>query len=451
MKKSLYLGLAALLLPALVACKGKGQQAAQFAWQDEDIVAVAFLGYYDSFGEFEQSPSYPRLTKTFPQIVEAKQVDTEPGREIYLVVPRDPMSTLAVNEAGSYIPEDGPAVFYRSEEGRPILLLNNWEEPNTQIVCTDNQGRSVTYSPALDRKSGKLRKAAQQGVRDISLPLPEPLKGYTEFDYGEDFDGNNLGIRVRLEAGAPVLTISYAPLANIGFDEDNFRLNDGENTIYGINGVCKGVFLGTIGQDYNPVICALMEDGTVKMCSVFYAVHHGGPELSGVLPGFKDVTGFESGGGGPWKDEESGETFYEYETIYALDARGGRTEIPYFVNYGTYYSKDERYIYEATLSPDWNYNLVCISRDEYAPQEGYAGWFFEKEAGDSVQKFSFSRYSRMNMGDEGFEYDYKPLSGTFTAAERGLSYEISLAGSDAFPSGLTFQDERLLEKSIYDD
>ena len=37
------------------------------------------------------------------------------------------------------------------------------------------------------------------------------------------------------------------------------------------------------------------------------------------------------------------------------------------------------------------------------------------------------------------------------AQKSRLSYEISLAGSDAFPSGLTFQDERLLEKSIYDD
>ena len=450
MKRWLYFGLAALLLPALVACKGKGQQAG-IAWQDGDVVAVAFLGYYDSFGDFEHSPSYPRLVKAFPQIVEAAQVEAGLGREIYLVVPRDPAATLAVNQAGASVTDADREVFYRSEEGKPVLVYNNWYETNSQIVCTDNAGRSVSFSPALDRPSGRLAGASKPGVRDISLPLPEPVGGMTECDYGEDFEGNDFGIRVRLEAGEPVLTCHAAPLANIGYDEDNFRLEDGDNTLMGLNGLCKGVFLGTIGQDYNPVLCVLMDDGSVKTCSVFYATQHGGPVLSPVLPGFKDVTGFESGGGGPWEDEESGETFYEYETIYALDARGGRTEIPYFPNYGTYYSKDERYIYEATLSPDWNYNLVCISRDEYAPQEGYAGWFFEKEAGDSVQKFSFSRYSRMNMGDEGFEYDYKPLSGTFTAAERGLSYEISLAGSDAFPSGLTFQDERLLEKSIYDD
>lgn len=444
------LGLAALLLPALVACRGGGQQTG-FAWQDGDVVAVAFLGYYDSFGDFEQSPSYPRLAKAFPQIIGAAQVKAGLGREIYLVVPRDPAASLAVDAAGAFVGADGPEVCYRSEEGRPVLLLNNWSGVNSLIVCTDSEGRSLSYAPALDRQSGRLDKASVPGLRDISLPLPEPVKGLTDFDYGEDFDGNNLGVRVRLVAGEPVVTCHAAPLANIGFDEDNFRLNDGENTVFGLNGLCKGVFLGTIGQDYNPVLCALMDDGTVKICSIFYAVSHGAPVLSGVLPGLKDVTGFESGGGGPWEDKESGETFYEYVTIYALNARGDRTEIPYFPNYGTYYSKDTRYIYEVTLSPDWNYNVVCISRDEYSPQEGFSGSFFEKEPGDSVLEFSFTRNSRMVAGNEGFEYDYKPVSGTFTTVERGLSHEVSLAGSDAFPSGLVFQDERLMENSIYDD
>jgi hypothetical protein len=58
---------------------------------------------------------------------------------------------------------------------------------------------------------------------------------------------------------------------------------------------------------------------------------------------------------------------------------------------------------------------------------------------------------RMVAGDADFEYEYKPVSGTFTTAERELSYEVSLSGSDAFPSGLVFQDERLMEESIYGD
>ena len=102
MKKTFILGLAALLLPALVAC-GSGQQngAGQIKWEDDNLLAVAFLGYYDSFGAFENSPSYVSLTKAFPQIVEAKQVLAGIGRELYLVVPRDPMATLAVDPAST--------------------------------------------------------------------------------------------------------------------------------------------------------------------------------------------------------------------------------------------------------------------------------------------------------------------------------------------------------------
>lgn len=451
MKRWLYFGLAALLLPALVACKGKGQKPVEIGWQDGEVMAVAFLGYYDSFEAFESAPSYPRLATAFPQIVEAAKVECGLGREIYLAVPRDPMATLAVNEAGEYVTDANKRVFYRQEEGRPVLLLNNWYETNSELVCTDNAGRSVTYCPAVDSRSGALKLPADGAVRDISLPLPKPMEGYVSFDYGRDFEGNDFGISVRLQAGQPILTSSTEPLTRIGYEEDSIVLADGDKVFTGINGLCKGVFLADIGQDYNPVMCVVMEDGTVKMCSLFYAMQHGGPHLSDVLPGFKDVTGFEDGGGGPWEDEESGETFYEYTTIYVLDARGGRTELPYFANHGTYYSKDTHYIYEVTLTPDWDYNVLCIDRDEYAPKEGYSGSFFEKEPGDSVCEFGFRRRYRMVAGDADFEYEYKPVSGTFTTAERELSYEVSLSGSDAFPSGLVFQDERLMEESIYGD
>jgi hypothetical protein len=277
MKKALILGLAALMLPALVACGG-GRQAGgdQIKWQDDNLLAVAFLGYYDSFGAFENSPSYVSLTKAFPQIVEAAQVVAGIGRELYLVVPRDPMATLAVDEDGEYVTDDDRRVFYRSEEGRPVLGLNNWYEENSLVVCTDNQGRTTLYTPGIDDK-GALKLPKDGSVLDISLPMPKPLKGYTFFDYGEGFDGNSFGISVRLQAGQPILTSSAEPLAAYGFDEESVVLADGDKVFEGINGLCKGVFLGTIGQDYNPVLCVLMEDGSVKTCSIFYAIHHGGP------------------------------------------------------------------------------------------------------------------------------------------------------------------------------
>ena len=458
MGKRFHLGLAALLLPALIACTGTPAGQAGIDWQEGEMLAVGFLGYYDSFGAFEASPSYVQLTKDFPEIVEAAKVECGIGRQIYLVIPRDPMASLAVNEDGEYVTDENRRVFYRSEEGKPVLLLNNWYGENSLISIVDNDGHAALYTPAINIQ-GALVVPGDGSVHDISLPMPEPMEGYTFFDYGTDFDNNDLGIRVRLQGGQPVLTCSAAPLTNIGYNEDSIVLADGDNPFSGINGRCKGVFLGTIGQDYNPVACVVMENGDVKMASIIYAMQHGGPDLSSALPGFKDVTGFESGGGGGWEDEETGETIYEYETIYALDARGGRTEIPYFADYGTYRSLNDHHTYEAIVTPDWNYALFCYDVEDYSLCEAYYGSFFEKEWGESERKFEFNRRYRQfhsagskDAFDADFDYDYTPVSGTFTTTEEVLTYKVALSGSDAFPSGQVFSDERLLfNEEEYED
>lgn len=449
MAKRFHLGLAALLLPALIACSGRPAAGpVEIDWQEGEVLAVGFLGYYDSFGAFESSPSYLQLTKTYPQIVEAAKVDSRLGRQIYLVIPRDPMSTVAVNERGQYV-VDGE-VFYRSEEGKPILIYNNFYENNTEVVCTDNSGHTVTYVPAINDVSGALLKDA--AVHDISCPIPTPVEGLTSFDYGEDFNGNNLGVSVRLQAGRPILTMSAAPLESIGYDPDRFVLADGDNEFNGINGLCKGVFLGDIGQDYFPVVCVLMDNGDVKKCTAFYAMEHGEPTLSPPLPGFKDVTGFETGGGGGWEDEETGETYYDYATIYALDARGGRTEIPVFYDYGHYIGKDGNAVLEAELTPDWHFYLNRFLEDG-SLGEAYSGSFFEKVRSDGSDVFDFRLESRSRFEDGDVFVEELNRTGTFTAVEKELSHEVTLTGADIFAPGTVFQDERLMDsyKGYYYD
>ena len=446
MAKRFHLGLAALLLPALVACSSRPSGPVEIDWQEDEVLAVGFLGYYDSFGAFEASPSYVQLTRSYPQIVEAAKVECDLGREIYLIIPRDPMSTLAVNRAGKPVSDSDRAVFYRSEEGKPVLILNNWSGTDSEVVCTDNAGHTATCYPAVDPETETLETPSDGTVHDISRPLPEPMKGYSEFNYGEDFDGRDFGIRVRLEAGQPILTSSAEPLTHIGYPEESIVLADGDKTFGGINGLCKGVFLGDIGQDYNPIVCVVMENGDVKMCSVIYAMQSGGPDLSDALPGIKDATGFESGGGGGWVDEETGETIYEYETIYALDARGGRTEIPYFADYGVYRAILEEGEYEAILTPDWQFAFRA-----YTPSraEMYNGYFQELESGDDMSKFSFRQtfYSLFEDGKDTTEHTAR--TGTFTVREKELSYVVDLAGSDMFKSGTEFRDERMMDSEAY--
>ena len=440
MERILRIGLAALLLPALFACTGR-KTADRVEWQEGERMAVAFLGYYDSFSTFKAAPSYVRLTRTFPEIVEAVQVDAAMGREIYLVVPRDAQTVLTVEEDGSFVSDESRRVFY-SGAGKPVLVHNNFYDPNTRIICTDASGRTLTYVPQTDKKSGALQVTVGGGVRDISLPIPAPMEGYTYFDYGTDFEDRDLGIRLRLEAGRPVLTLSQGPLAALGYDGDSFRINDGDNEFSGINGLCKGVFLGTIGQDYNPVACVVMENGEVKKCSVFYAMQHGEPVLSAPLPSFKDVVGFEQGGGGPY--EVDGETYYEYQTIYALDARGERTELPQFLDYGLYVAQDGDATIEVDLTPDWQFYLNRYGADSSLEEFG-SGSFYELERTDGLDRFRFvlSRLARQDGAD--FKVDERERKGRFSAREVGLSYEITLSGADLFPSGTEFRDISLLD------
>ncbi len=431
-----------MLLPALFSCKGGRTTTSSIDWQPGEQFAVAFLGYYDSFGTFQTAPSYVGLTRTFPQLANAVQVEAGVGREMYLVLPRNPETTVSVVENGPFDPDGQARSFYSDRTGAPILLHTNFYGTDSRIVCKDASGATVSFVPQVDEMTGALLLPPDGGVHDISLPIPEPMEGYLAFDYGKDFDGRDLGVKIRLQAGKPVLTLYSAPLAVLGYDPEAFVLNEGENQFSGINGLCKGVFLGTIGQDYNPVACVVMENGDVKKCSIFYAMQHGEPELSSALPGFKDVTGFEEDGGGAYELED-GQTAFEYRTIYALDARGGRNEIPQFNDYGVFLARDGAASIDVTLTPDWRFYLNRFTEDG-SSNEVYIGSFAVMDRGVEEDKFSYriERYA-YQAGDE-FQFEEKVSNGRFTAREKGLSYEVSVSGADIFKAGTEFRDAELV-------
>ena len=113
------------MLPAFVACRSGRSTSDGINWQEGERIAVAFLGYYDSFGAFEASPSYASLTQAFPQIVEAAQARGT-GRELYLVVPRGPEAKLTVGDPEIYGDDSFREVLCSGEPGKPVLVLCNW-------------------------------------------------------------------------------------------------------------------------------------------------------------------------------------------------------------------------------------------------------------------------------------------------------------------------------------
>ena len=426
MRRLLRIGLVALLLPALFGCQR--QKPVRIEWAEGERAAVAFLGYYDSFGAFSAAPSFIRLSRAFPQIVEADQVEAGAGREVYLVVPRDPQARLSVyvdDQPGS---DEGPRLCHDGEPGAPLLVYGNYYDPDMQVVCRDADGKEVSFVPRVDGR-GAVVLTAGGGVRDISLPFPEPMEGYTSFSYADVFEGRDLGIGVRLDAGRPVLTVHAEPLEEIGFAAEEFALAEGRNEFSGINGLCKGVFLGTYGQDYNPVVYVVMENGDLKKCTVFYSVLHGGPELSEPLPDFKDVVGFER-------------VVADGESVCALDARGDRKEVPQFSEYGLFLAQDGEDALEAELTPDWRFVLSRYNADG-SLEEYFTGSFSNVERGDGLDRFRFA-VNRSLHRVEDFVVDERVRKGRFSAREVGLSYEVTLSGADFFKSGTEFRDSRLV-------
>ena len=407
-------------------------------------MAVAFLGYYDSFGAFSTSSSFIPLSRTFPQIVVADQVEVGVGREIYLVVPRDPKAVLTVFQETGPVPGEGTQLCHSGDPGAPVLVFGNYYDPDCRVVCTDPDGREVSFVPQVDASSGEVPLTVGGGIRDISLPMPAPLEGYTSCRYADVFDGKDLGISLRLQAGRPVLTVRSEPLAEIGFEPADFALAEGDNEFSGINGRCKGVFLGSVGQDYNPVACVVMENGDLKKCTVFYAVQHGGPELSEALPEFKDVVGFEqaaASGAGPEGEQQPA---FEYGTIYARDARDARIEVPQFLDYGLFLAQDGTDALEVELTPDWQFRLSRYDGGDGSLKEYCAGSFAELERGDGLDRFRFSLARIARRDGEDFRVDERERKGRFSAREVGLSYEVTLSGADFFKSGTEFRDARLV-------
>ena len=110
-------------------------------------------------------------------------------------------------------------------------------------------------------------------------------------------------------------------------DEDSYRLPDYPIQVEGLQGAPKDFIIADIGQDFNPILCVLTDQDKVQMLSLWNTISTGDIEVTEVP--MESIVEFKDGPGGPWKDDE-GNTFYEYTTIYGIDAQGGRHEVPLY-------------------------------------------------------------------------------------------------------------------------
>ena len=428
--------IAALVLACVIQLSGTGNLWAQ----DNDYwVKIAFLGYYKDYHSFVTSPSYPQLRQAYPDLktIKSLAVDAE-GEEFYLVIPskghdvnvnactsgawydlthNDKWDQLTVNEQWAqladvifrggihYTTEGGSDA---SSGGKPFLMRCNRLDtsfPNSMLVI--DGGRDVYY-PCLDLNQGAMLHHAR--VKDISRPLPQS-------DPDESGLYADMGIYALVKNGKVFLLFNWDRLNSSGYIQV-----DGEessrsfiNAVEEINGICRKVFIGSIGQDINPWLCMLMDDGTVRILHIFDALHRNDFAASPALPGFSDIISFEEGGAG-----EIEPVVFSYGTIFGIDKKGDRHEIPVFFDDGRYtfdvWTREGECQANLILRSNWRMKFLLST--EFEVSEYRVGGFFEAETRYDSSDCNF-RLTDEYTNEEGRKQEE---SGTFRLTTKDDKY-----------------------------
>lgn len=199
-------------------------------------------------------------------------------------------------------------------------------------------------------------------------------------------------------------------------DEDSYRLPDYPIQVEGLQGAPKDFIIADIGQDFNPILCVLTDSGMVQMLSLWNTITTGDIEVTEV-PMDTPVVKFEGGPGGPWKDDE-GNTYYEYTTIYGIDAQGGRQEVPLYslerniehVDPG----QNADVVYQLFFTDDWKMRYVMgyYLSEKLEEQTGHF-WLIDEDWDEMVFTFGYELTTRMEYTGEGINTTNANNQGVF--------------------------------------
>lgn len=400
--------------------------ASELPWGETDIVAVAFVGYYATEADFRATPAYADLCKRYALPDDVPFID-HTGDEVYLVIPRDPNASVAVNSvpAESLTDPDvdahGP-ILYKSEEGTPFFIKcqSSGGMTNAEIIIVDNNKHELTYRPQLSTDDGSLMTPGaiapgEGSVLDITQPLPKSSLPQS-VDRPDDL------LRAEIRNGRPIVIVKQAVQA----------LDDGPHPVERISGRCVGLHLALI--EGTPYLFMLMDDGGVEAIS-YRSIEGFGPLTpgnfisSGRLPDLKSITGFRQEG----------------SALFAVDKSGSKHEIhpcllPEFYRVLYHYADGKEY--QLLIYPDWK--LECIVGSiEGSTIEQHFGQVFQTKADAKSGQYEFRYVMRAHTtfesGDTNPDIVEKTTpsdaTGTFrlTTHDGGKTYDLTLlTGPDIF-------------------
>ena len=217
-------------------------------------------------------------------------------------------------------------------------------------------------------------------------------------------DENQPVIIGEIKEGGLWLTFLEDEIIPLGFtDEDSYRLPDYPIQVEGLQGAPKDFIIADIGQDFNPILCVLTDTDKVQMLCLWNTVVTGDVEATEIP--MEPIVKFKDGPGGPWDDDE-GNTFYEYTTIYGIDAHGGMHEIPLYnlekdleyVDHG----QNADVVYQLFFTDDWKmrYVLGYYLSEKLEEQQGRF-WLIDEDWDEMVFTFGYELTTCMEYTGEG--------------------------------------------------
>lgn len=212
------------------------------------------------------------------------------------------------------------------------------------------------------------------------------------------------------------LTFNEDQILPVGITDDNsYRLPLGPIKVEGLKGAPKNFIIADIGQDYNPILCVLTDQGKVQMLSLWNSVVTGDVEATEIP--MNRIVGFKDGPGGPWEDED-GTVFYDYTTIYGVDGRGNEYEIPLYnfdndLEYVTRVQGTD-VVYQLYLGDDWKMRYVVgYYLSEKVEEWQGRFWLINEDWDEMVFRYGYELTTRMEYTGEGINTTEVNRTGVF--------------------------------------
>ena len=160
----------------------------------------------------------------------------------------------------------------------------------------------------------KAGNAVGQDSAAVAAPGPDYVTK-TDYDCGSDED---FGISAEIKGGKVFVSVDADKFVKtyVGQGMD-YRLNESTYEVQNLDAPIVSLHLSDIGQDYNPVLCMLRQDGRVQILDVFDAISRRGFfQASWPLPELKDIVSFKK------------QSYEEHLGIAAISSNGSETEVP---------------------------------------------------------------------------------------------------------------------------